>query len=105
MYIVAKNQKIIILACLLLTSCTYNDMRKLFIDRPDSYTKFSGNFNYTKNQNQNANNKVGIEFKRPFYTTNDKEQMFYVGGSTYHNYDVFKTTYHVNGFGHIGVEF
>ena len=100
----AKN-KAITLLFLLLTSCTYNDMRKLFIDRPDSYTKFSGNFHYTKNQNQSANNKIGLEYKRPFYTTKDASKMFYVGGNVYHNYDVFKVTYHVNGFTHLGIEF
>jgi len=96
---------LIISLSLSLTSCTYNDMRKLFTDRPDSYTKFSGNFHYTKNQTQNANNKLGLEFKKPIYITKDKEQMYYVGGSVYHNYDVFKTAYHINGFGHVGVEF
>jgi hypothetical protein len=94
-----------IFIALTLTSCTYNDMRKLFTDRPDSYTKFTGNFHYTKNQTQNANNRLGVEIKKPFYTTKDKKQLYYVGGSVYHNYDVFKTAYHVNGFGHVGVEF
>ena len=96
---------LIISLCLLLNSCTYNDMRKLFTDHPDAYTKFSGNFHYTKSQNQNANNKMGVEVKRPVYTTKDKELMYYIGGSAYHNYDVFKTAYHINGFGHVGVEF
>ncbi len=90
---------------LLLTSCTYNDMRKLFTDHPDTYTKFSGNFHYTKSQNDAANNKLGVQFKRPFYTTKDKKQMYYVGGCVYHNYDMFKTAYHINGFSHVGVEF
>jgi hypothetical protein len=88
-----------------LTSCTYNDMRRLFTDSPDSYTKFSGNFHYTKNQMEAVHNKAGIEFKRPIYSTKDKKQMYYVGGSVYHNYDAFKTAYHINGFGHVGVEF
>jgi hypothetical protein len=52
-----------------------------------------------------AHNKAGIEFKKPIYTTKDEEQMYYVGGSVYHNYDAFKTSYHINGFGHVGVEF
>ena len=95
----------LLVIAVLLCSCTYNDMRKLFIDRPDSYTKFSGNFNYTKSQTEAANNKVGIQFKRPFYTTKDKSMMFYVGGNVYHNYDVFKVMYHVNGFTHLGFEF
>jgi hypothetical protein len=88
-----------------LTSCTYNDMRRLFTHSPDSYTKFSGNFHYTKKQMEAAHNKAGIEFKRPIHTTKDEEQMYYVGGSVYHNYDAFKTSYHINGFGHVGVEF
>jgi hypothetical protein len=95
----------LLVIAVLLCSCTYNDMRKLFIDRPDSYTKFSGNFYYTKSQTEAANNKIGLEFKRPFYTTKDKSKMFYVGGNVYHNYDVFKVTYHVNGFTHLGFEF
>jgi hypothetical protein len=96
---------IYILLAVMQVSCTYNDMRKLFTDRPDSYTKFSGNFHYTKNQMEAAHNKAGIEFKRPIYSTKDKKQMYYVGGSVYHNYDAFKTSYHINGFGHVGIEF
>ena len=88
-----------------LTSCTYNDTIKLFRDRPDAYTKFSGNFDYTKRQNESANKKTGFEFKQPIYTTKDEEQMYYVGGSVYHNYDLFRTTYHINGFGQVGIEF
>jgi hypothetical protein len=89
-----------------LTSCTYNDMRKLFTDHPDAYTKFSGNFNYTKSQlDASAHNRVGMEVKQPIYTTKDKKQMYYVGGNVYHNYDAFKTSYHINGFGHVGIEF
>ena len=90
---------------LLLCSCTYNDMRKLFTDRPDAYTKFSGNFHYTKNQNENAKNKMGIEFKKPVYETKDKKKLYYLGGSLYHNYDLFSRSYHVNGFGQLGLEF
>lgn len=89
----------------LLSSCTYNDMRKLFIDRPDAYTKFSGNFNYTKSQNENAKNKIGFEFKKPIHETKDKKKLYYLGGSVYHNYDLFSRSYHVNGFGQIGFEF
>jgi hypothetical protein len=88
-----------------LTSCTYNDMRKLFTDRPDAYTKFSGNFNYTKSQLNSANNRVGMEVKKPLYTTKDKKQMYYVGGSVYHNYDVFRSVSFINGFCQAGVEF
>ena len=32
-------------------------MRKLFVDRPDSYTKIFGEFDYTKNQTENAKKK------------------------------------------------
>jgi hypothetical protein len=80
-------------------------MRKLFIDRPDAYTKFSGNFNYTKSQNENAKNKTGLEFKKPFYESKDKKKLYYLGGSVYHNYDLFSRSYHVNGFGQLGLEF
>lgn len=80
-------------------------MRKLFTDRPDSYTKFSGNFNYTKEQTEKAKNKIGVDFKKPFYETKDKQKLYYVGGSVYHNYDYFNKSYHVNGFGQLGMEF
>lgn len=94
-----------ILLCVGLTSCTYNDMRKLFVDRPDSYTKIFGNFDYTKEQNENAKNKVGVNFKRPIHETKDKKKLYYVGGSIYHNYDLFSRSYYVNGFGQLGMEF
>lgn len=94
-----------IIVCVLLTSCTYNDMRKLFIDRPDSYTKFSGNFNYTKEQTEKAKNQIGVNFKKPLHETKDKKKLYYVGGSIYHNYDYFNRSYHVNGFGQLGMEF
>jgi hypothetical protein len=96
---------IYIFITVMLTSCTYNDMRKLFVDRPDAYTKFSGKFHYTKSQLESGNNKAGIEVKQPVYTTKDEKQMYYVGGNVYHNYDAFKVAYHINGFGHVGVEF
>ena len=81
-------------------------MRKLFTDRPDSYTKFSGNFHYTKSQlDSSAHNRVGMEVKKPIYTTKDKKQMYYVGGSVYHNYNVFKGVSFINGFSQVGVEF
>ena len=80
-------------------------MRKLFVDRPDAYTKFSGEFNYTKEQNEKAKNKMGINFKKPLYETKNKSKLYYVGGSVYHNYDVFNNAYHINGFGQVGMEF
>jgi hypothetical protein len=80
-------------------------MRKLFIDRPDAYTKFSGNFHYTKSQLESGNNRAGIQFKKPFYETKNKKQMYYLGGSVYHNYDIFKGVSFVNGFSQVGVEF
>lgn len=96
---------ILLILVIFLCSCTYNDMRKLFIDRPDAYTKFSGNFNYTKSQNENAKNKIGLEFKKPIHETKDKKKLYYLGGSVYHNYDLFSRSYHVNGFGQVGLEF
>jgi len=80
-------------------------MRKLFTDRPDAYTKFSGNFHYTKSQNEGAKNKIGLEVKKPIYETKNKKKLYYIGGSVYHNYDLFSRSYHVNGFGQIGMEF
>jgi hypothetical protein len=96
---------IYIFAAIALNSCTYNDMRKLFTDHPEAYTKYLGEFDYTKNERESANNKFGVEFKKPIHETKDKKKLYYVGGSVYHNYDVFKTSYHINGFGHVGVEF
>jgi len=80
-------------------------MRKLFTDRPDAYTKFSGDFHYTKNQTETAKNKIGLEFKKPIHETKDKKRLYYIGGSAYHNYDLFTRSYHVNGFGQMGLEF
>jgi hypothetical protein len=99
-----KN-KLLCIVCTLLAGCTYNDMEKIFKDRPDSYTKMFGEFDYTKNQNENAKNKVGVGFKRPLHETKDKKRLYYVGGSIYHNYDLFSKSYHVNGFGQLGMEF
>lgn len=76
---------------LLVTSCTH--------------TKVSGEFNYYKKENESAKNKVGLEIKKPIYETKDKKKLYYLGGSVYHNYDLFLRTYHVNGFGQVGVEF
>lgn len=100
----AKN-KALILLFLFLSSCSYHDSGKLFEDNSDSYTKFIGNFNYTHSQNHIAMNKIGVEFKKPFYTLKDKSKMFYVGGKAYHNYDMFGVTYHINTFTHLGIEF
>lgn len=96
---------IICIIVLFLTACTYNDMRKLFTDHPEGYTKYFGEFDYTKNQNESSRNKFGVDFKKPIYETEDKDQLYYVGGSIYHNYDLFSRSYHVNGFGQLGVEF
>jgi len=97
--------KLICIICLFLTSCTYHDMRRIFVDRRDNYTKILGELDYTKNQNENAKNKVGIDFKRPIHETKDKKKLYYVGGSIYHNYDLFSRSYYVNGFGQLGMEF
>jgi hypothetical protein len=64
-----------------------------------------GEFDYTKEVNESAYNKFGVDFKRPIYETKDKKKMYYVGGNVYHNYDLFNRSYYVNGFGHIGVEY
>ena len=96
---------VLIILLLLLCSCTYNDMRKLFVDRPDAYTKMLGEFDYTKDQKDGARNKVGLEVKHPIHETKDKKRLYYVGGNVYHNYDMFMNVYHVNGFGQVGMEF
>jgi len=95
----------LLILILLLCSCTHNDMRKLFVDRPDAYTKMLGEFDYTKNQKENASNKLGLEVKHPIHETKDKKRLYYVGGNVYHNYDMFMNAYHVNGFGQLGMEF
>jgi hypothetical protein len=84
-----------LLLCIVLCSCVQN---KNF--------KVSGNFNYTKNDQQPlVKNKVGIEFKKPIYETQDKTKSYHIGGSIYHNYDLFNRSYHLNGFGQVGMEF
>jgi hypothetical protein len=88
-----------------LASCTYNDMRKIFTDHPEGYDKFMGEFDYTKEQNESAHNKFGYEFKKPIYETEDKKRLYHFGGSVYHNYDLFSKSYHINGFGQVGVDF
>lgn len=97
--------KILIFFCILLAGCTYNDMEKIFKDRPDSYTKILGEIDYTKNQTEKAKHKIGVDFKKPIHETQDKKKLYYVGGSIYHNYDIFSRSYHVNGFGQLGMEF
>lgn len=96
---------IITILALCLCSCTYNDMEKIFKDRPDAYTKFFGEFDYSKEVNETARNKFGMEFKRPIYETKNKKRLYYLGGNIYHNYDVFNRSFYVNGFGHLGMEF
>ena len=80
-------------------------MGKIFKNRPDSYTKFMGDFDYSKELNESAQNKFGVEFKKPLYETKNNKQMYYVGGSIYHNYDLFRRSYMINGFGQVGMEF
>lgn len=102
--VVAKN-KILALLLLITPACTHNDMRKLFVDRPDAYSKIFGEFDYTKKQQESAKHKIGLEYKKPVYTTSDQSKMYYVGGSVYHNYDVFSGVTFMNGFAHVGMEF
>ena len=72
----------------------------------DEDTKITGNLNYTKrNQQQSASNNIGIQFKRSIYETSDKTKSYHIGGSIYHNYDLFNRSYHLNGFGQLGMEF
>lgn len=83
-----------ILICFFICSCNIADEKK-----------FKGEFNYTKEEQQMAKNKFGIEFKKNLYETPDKTKNYYIGGSIYHNYDLFNRSYHLNGFGQIGMEF
>lgn len=83
-----------ILTCLLICSCNILDEKK-----------FKGDFNYTEKEQKMAKNKLGLEFKKHLYETKDKKKLYYVGGSVYHNYDTFNSSYHINGFGQLGMEF
>lgn len=67
--------------------------------------KFKGEFNYSKEEQEMAKNKFGFEFKKQLYETSDKTKNYYIGGSIYHNYDLFSKSYHVNGFTQLGMEF
>lgn len=87
-----KNVKILL--CFLICSCSILDEQKL-----------KGNFDYSKKEQQMAKNKIGIEFKKDIYETSDKTKNYYIGGSIYHNYDLFNKSYHLNGFGQLGMEF
>lgn len=72
----------------------------------DENAKISGNLNYTKrNDQESASNKIGIQFKKNIYETPDKTKSYHIGGSVYHNYDLFNRSYHLNGFGQVGMEF
>lgn len=82
------------LLCFLICSCSVIEEKK-----------FKGEFNYTKEEKEMAKNKFGVEFKKHLYETKDKQKLYYVGGSIYHNYDYFNKSYHINGFGQLGMEF
>ena len=85
-----------IVSLFLLTSCINLDLDE---------KKFKGEFNYTKKEQDMAKNKFGLEFKKRIYETHDKTEMYYFGGSIYHNYDLFSKSYHINGFAQLGVDF
>lgn len=67
--------------------------------------KFKGNLDYTKRERETSNNKSGIEFKKHLYETRNKKYLYFLGGSIYHNYDLFNKSYHLNGFAQLGMEF
>ena len=67
--------------------------------------KFKGEFDYSKKEQEMAKNKIGLEFKKKIYETDNKTKMYYLGGSIYHNYDLFSKSYHINGFTQLGMEF
>lgn len=83
-----------IILCLFLCSCKLLDEKQ-----------FKGNFDYSKKEKETAKNKFGIEFKKHLHETKDKKNLYYVGGSVYHNHDIFNNSYHLNGFGQLGMEF
>jgi len=97
--------RVFMLHALILCSCTLQDMERIFKDRPDAYTKFLGQMDYSKSQRQDAQHKFGVDFKHPLHETKNEKMLYYMGGSAYHNYDLFNKSYYVNGFGHLGVEF
>jgi hypothetical protein len=88
--------KYFILLIFLLTSCTSTN---------NEYTKVSGNLKYTKDRTEKASNNIGLSFKKPIHETKDKKLLYYLGGNIYHNYDLFNNSYHINGFGNLGIEF
>ena len=88
-------KKILILNLIfLLSSCNIIEERKI-----------KGNFDYTKREQETVKNKLGVEFKKHLYETKNKQKLYYIGGSIYHNYDYFNKSYHINGFGQLGMEF
>lgn len=93
-------KKIVWFVLLGFCSCSYNTTSK-----NEKYIKYTGEFNYTKKETETAKHKFGVQFRNPIYTTKNKKQMYYFGGSVYHNYDLFQTAYHLNAFGELGVEF
>ena len=91
-YLIKKIFKTLL--CFLLCSCSVIEEKK-----------FKGEFNYTKKEQDMSKNKFGVEFKKRIYETRDKTKMYYIGGSIYHNYDLFSKSYHINGFTQLGLEF
>ena len=77
-------------------------MRRLFIDRPDSYARVT---DYSKNQSQGYKSQSFTHTKQRLYETSDRKISVYAGGSVYRNLDVFKRTFHDNGFTQLGIEY
>lgn len=71
----------------------------------NNYTKVSGNLKYSKSNIESASNDLNVSFKRPIHETKDKRFLYYIGGSIRHNYDLFNNSYHINGFGNLGMDF
>lgn len=93
-----KHLLIIVLTVKLCSCASSDSNNKNFL--------FSGNLNYErKEEQQTLKNKLGGVFKRQIYQTKDQTKTYYLGGSIYHNYDVFNKTMHINGFGEISVVF
>ena len=78
---------------LFLCSCTMDEL------------KFRGEFDYSRSERETAKNKFGTEFKKIIYQSPNKNKSYFIGGSVYHDYDIFNHVTTTHGFGHLGIEF
>jgi actin-related protein len=66
---------------------------------------FRGSVDYTQQRNQQLINVIGNDFKVKIFESSDKKYMWFFGGSIEHNYNIFQSSYHINGFGRMGIEY